>query len=295
MSDHRTVLVTGATGRQGGATVRALLARGRQVHALVRDPERPGARALQAHGATLVAGDLDDTASLEAAMRGAYGVFSVQPMPAPGPAGFASEVRRGKAVAEAAARAGVAHFVYASVDGAGRPGDVPHFRSKGLIEQHIAELGLPATVLRPAFFLTNFEGMGPRWDGGELVLSLALAPHTALQMVHPDDIGEFAADAFDAPGDYLGRTLEIAGDRLTGPQMAEVFARAAGRPVRFRSRPVEEVRAYSEEMAVMFEWFDTTGFLADVPALRAARPQLTTLEAWAGKEWTVPAEPDGRP
>ncbi|MFD7631792.1 NmrA/HSCARG family protein [Streptomyces sp. NPDC059851] len=291
MPENRSVLVTGATGRQGGATVRALVGRGRQVHALVRDPARPQAQSLRALGATLVVGDLDDTASLEAAMRGVHGVFCVQRMPVPGPAGFESEVRRGKAVAEAAARVGVAHFVYASVDGAGRPGDVPHFRSKGLIEQYVAELGLPATVLRPAFFLTNFEGMGPRWSDGELVLSLPLAPHTALQMIHPDDIGEFAADVFDARADHLGRTLEIAGDRLTGPQMAEAFARAAGRPVRFRSQPVEEVRAYSEEMAVMFEWFDTTGFLADVPALRAARPHLRTLDDWAGKEWTVPAEP----
>ncbi|MFJ9641789.1 NmrA/HSCARG family protein [Streptomyces sp. NPDC004244] len=291
MSDHRTVLVTGATGRQGGATVRALVARGRQVHALVRDPDLPAARALRALGATPVAGDLDDPASLEAAMRGVHGVFSVQPMPAPGPEGCETEVRRGKAVADAAARTGVAHFVYTSVDGAGRPGDVPHFRSKGRIEQHVAQLGLPATVLRPAFFLTNFTDMGPRWAGGELVLSLALAPHTALQLIHPDDIGEIAADVFDAPAEYLGRTLEIAGDRLTGPQMAEAFARAAGRPVRFRSQPVEEVRAYSEEMAVMFEWFDTTGFLADVPALRAARPHLATLDDWAAKEWTVPTEP----
>lgn len=294
MSDTRVILVTGATGRQGGAAARALISRGWDVRALVRDPEHPAARALRAHGAVLVRGDLDDPGSLDAAARGAYGVFSVQPMPQPGPGGPEGEVRQGRAVADAAARAGVAHFVYASVDGAGRPGSVPHFASKGEIEEYIEELGLPATVLRPTFFPTNFHDMGPQWVAGELVLSLAIAPDTTLKFITPEDIGAFAADAFDAPAEHLGRTVELAADELTGPQMAEVFARAAGRPVRFRSQPVEEVRQYSEEMAAMFEWFDSVGFRADVPAMRARRPQLATLEDWARKEWTVPAEPAAR-
>ncbi|WSA97500.1 NmrA family NAD(P)-binding protein [Streptomyces sp. NBC_01795] len=104
-------------------------------------------------------------------------------------------------------------------------------------------------------------------------------------------MGAIAADAFDAPADYLGRTIEIAGDELTGPQMAEVFGRAAGRPVRFVSQPIEEVRAQSEEMAVMFDWFNTVGFTADLTDLRGRHPHLTTLEDWVSEHWSAPAEP----
>jgi len=288
MSDSRVILVTGATGRQGGATARALLARGWNVHALVRDTGKPEALELAEHGAVLVRGDMDDPASLDAALRGAYGVYSVQTFA--GPDGFAGEVRQGKAVAQAAARAGVAHFVYSSVDGSDRPGDVRHFQTKGEVERQIADLRLPATVLRPTFFITNFAAIGPKWVDGELVLSLPLVPQTKLQMITPDDIGSIAADAFDAPADYLGRAIEIAADELTGPQMADVFARVADRPVRFDSQPIEQVRVHSAELAAMFDWFNTVGFRADLAALHARHPGLTRLDAWAGKHWTVPAE-----
>ncbi|MFD4927123.1 NmrA/HSCARG family protein [Streptomyces goshikiensis] len=289
MSDSRVIVVTGATGRQGGATARALLSRGWTVHALVRDPNKPEALALEEAGAVLVRGNLDDVASLDAALRGAYGVFSVQTFA--GPDGFAGETRQGKAVAEAAARAGVAHFVYSSVDGADRPGQVRHFASKGEVERHIMTLGLPATILRPTFFITNFEHLGPQWVDGELTLTMALAPDTKLQMITPGDIGSIAADAFDTPGDYLGRTVEIAADELTGPQLAEAFARAAARPVHFTSQPIEQVRAHSEELAAMFDWFNTVGFKADLATLRAQHPGLTSLEAWVDAHWSAHAAP----
>ncbi|MEU9200625.1 NmrA/HSCARG family protein [Streptomyces sp. NPDC048332] len=289
MSENRVVLVAGATGRQGGATARALLARGWTVRALVRDPGKPEALALKEAGAILVRGNLDDTATLHAALDGVYGVFSVQTFT--GPDAFAGEVRQGKNLADAAARAGIAHFVYSSVDGAEHPGQVRHFASKGEVEQHITMLGLPATILRPTFFITNFEHLGPQWQDGELVFALALDPRTRLQMITPDDIGILAADAFDAPADHLGRTIEIAGDELTGPQMAEVFARAAGRPVRFHPSPIEQLRAHSEEMAAMFDWFNTVGFTADVAALRRSHPGLTPLDQWVRSHWSVPAEP----
>ncbi|MFF7335766.1 NmrA/HSCARG family protein [Streptomyces sp. NPDC008163] len=286
MSDNRVILVTGATGKQGGAAARALLDSGWDVRALVRDPDKPAALALKDAGAVLIRGDLDDAASLDAALAGAYGVFSVQTFA--GPDGFDGEIRQGKAVADAAARAGVAHFVYSSVDGADRAGDVRHFASKGEIEQHIEALGLPATILRPTFFISNFEGLGPRRDGDDLTLTLALDPHTRLQMVSPDDIGALAAAAFAAPADYLGRIVEMAGDALTGPQIAEVFARAAGHPVRFAPMPVGQLRAHSEEMGAMFAWFNEVGFRAEADDLRRALPAPVTLESWVAEHWSVP-------
>lgn len=283
------VFVTfGGTGKQGGAVARELLRRGHRVRAVVRDPQADRARALAAAGAEVVAGDMDDPASLDVAMRGAYGVYSMQTFT--GPDGFDGELRQGRAVADAAARADIAHLVYGSAGGAERASGVEHFENKGRVERYIAQLGLPATVLRPAFFIDNFAGMGPVWADGELVLTIALKPETTLQMIATDDIGYFAGEVFDHPGRYVGRQLEIAGDELTGPQMAEVFWRVSGIPTRFRSQPVEELRAMGEEAVTMFAWFDSQGFQADLPTLHRVHPAPVTLEDWARKHWTAPPQ-----
>ncbi|MET9535603.1 NmrA/HSCARG family protein [Streptomyces sp. NPDC006649] len=285
-SQEAVIVVFGGTGRQGGAVARELLRRGRKVRAVVRDTESAGARALEQLGAALVKGDMEDPQSLDTALQGARGVYSVQTFE--GPDGSAGEIRQGKAVADAAKRAGTAHFVYGSVGGAERSSGVEHFESKGEIERYITELGLPATVLRPTMFLSNFAGMGPALVDGELVLTIALDPATVLQMIAVEDIGVFAADAFEDPEHYVGRQIEIAGDALSGPEMAEVFARVSGVPTRFQELPIEEIRKFSEEAAVMFDWFNKEGYKADLPALRVIHPDLITLENWVERNWTAP-------
>ncbi|RJL33418.1 NmrA/HSCARG family protein [Bailinhaonella thermotolerans] len=285
MTAENVIAVFGATGRQGGAVARELLRRGRRVRAIVRDPGR--ARDLAELGAEVVRGDMDDTASLDAALAGAHGVYSVQTFS--GPDGTAGEERQGAAVAEAAARAGVGHFVYASVGGAERGTGIPHFESKWRIERRVGELGLPATVLRPAFFAENFAFMGPRWAGDELEIALALDPGKPLQVIATSDLGVIAADVFADPETYLGRRIEIAAESLTGEEIADSFARAAGLPVRFRSQPIEELAPYGEEVVTMFTWFNKEGYQADVPAVRAAHQGLGTLADWARENWTPPA------
>ncbi|PYC64826.1 NmrA family transcriptional regulator [Micromonospora arborensis] len=277
------VLVTGATGTQGGATVRALIARGRPVRALVRDPGTDAAQALAKAGVSLVTGDLNDPASLRAAMAGVHGVFSVQTFMAPG--GLGAEVRQGRAVADAAAIAGVRHLVYSSVGGADRSSGVPHFESKWAIERHLRSSGVPTTVLRPTFFMDNFAAFGPQVVDGALVVRLALRPDTAVQLVAAEDIGVFAAQAFDDPDTYVGASLELAGDELTGPELAARFGELAGMPARFDELSLAEVAAdpwipYSHEIAVMFEWFQTDGYAADITALRARHPGLRTFADW---------------
>lgn len=285
--NERVFVVFGATGRQGGAVTRELLRRGRKVRAVVRDPQAPRAQDLAAAGAVLARGDLDDPASVEAAMRDAQGVYSVQTFT--GPDGSAGEVRQGITVAEAAARTAIAHVVYGSAVDADQPSGVRHFESKGEIERHMARLNLPVTVLRPPSFMDNFTMFGLGWEGGELVLALPLDAGTVLQTIATDDIGYFAAEAFENPERYVGRTIDIAGDQLTGPQMAQVFARVSGLPGRFRSQPLDEVRAFNEELALMFDWYNTRGYRADLARLRQLYPGLLTLEAWARKHWTPPA------
>jgi len=293
--DNGTILVTGATGTQGGATVRALLAWGCPVRALVRDPGADAARALAGQGVSLVQGNLDDPASLRAAMTGVHGVFSMQTFMAPG--GLSAEVRQGRAVIDAAAATGVRHVVYSSVGGADRASGVPHFESKWTIERHLRQSGIPSTMLRPTFFMDNFLAFGPEVVDGTVVVRLALKPDTRVQLVAAEDIGIFAALAFEDPDAYVGRALELAGDELTGPEMAVRFGDRAGMPARFEQLDLAEVAAnpwipYSHEIAVMFEWFQTDGYRADIPALRAAHPALLTFGDWLrGLGWrpAVPA------
>ncbi|WP_438486724.1 NmrA/HSCARG family protein [Streptomyces sp. S186] len=275
-----TVLVLGATGQQGGATARELVRRGRTTAALVRDPRSAAARALAAEGVRLVRGDLDDEASLRAAMTGVHGVFSVQNFMTP--QGLGGEVRQGRAVARAARDTGVAHVVYSSVGGAERHSGVPHFDSKRHIERYLAELGVPTTVLRPAFFMDNFAANGPSTEEGTLVVRLALRPGTRVQFVAVADIGFFAAESFDRPDVYLGRALELAGDELTATEVAAAFAAHSGRPARFEELSLDTVAASphipnAPEISLMFEWFQEHGYRADIPALRALHPGLLTF------------------
>lgn len=286
MAGHAApVLVIGATGQQGGATARHLLGRGQAVRALVRDPDSPAAGALRRAGAALVTGDLDATASLRTAMEGTRGVFLVLTMmagPRISPEGVVAEERRGKAVADLARECGIGHLVYSSVDGAGADSGIPYYESKMRIEEHIRALGLPATILRPVSFMENFATYNrPVLEDGELVVSLAIRPELPMQLISVRDIGAFAAIAFGRPEAFLGRTLEIAGDVLTPPQIAETFGHVCGLPARYRQTPIEQVRAFDAQLAQMFTFFNEhPSELADLSALRAVHPELMRLETW---------------
>ncbi|MFC4114087.1 NmrA/HSCARG family protein [Nonomuraea zeae] len=271
MSTSRVVLVTGATGNQGGATARQLLARGWAVRALVRDASKSAAQALRDHGAELVQGDLDDTGSLREAMQGVYGVFSVQAL-AYEPKTLAAEVRQGKTVADIAQDSGVAHLVYSSVGGAERETGIDHFESKAEIERHILALGVPATILRPVFFMNNLLHYADAGD--ERLLALPVRPDKPMQLIATDDIGVFAADAFDSPGQFIGQQIELAGDELTFPEVAEIYERVTGTPTRFEALPIDER---------MFEWFAEEGYRADVQALRRQHPELLTFERFLAR------------
>jgi uncharacterized protein YbjT (DUF2867 family) len=188
-------------------------------------------------------------------------------------------VRQGKNVADAAEAAGAAHLVHSSVGGAERKSGVAHFETKAEIEAYIDALGLPATVLRPVFFMENWPYLVPEAENGERVASIALDAET-LQMIALVDIGRIAADAFDKPDEFIDKKIEIASDELTVRQIAEVFTRVDGVPTRFERQPIEELRAEAEEMANMFEWFHEKGYRAEIAALRERYPELLTLEAW---------------
>lgn len=272
---NKKVLVTGATGRQGGAVARHLLDRGFSVLALTRDPSKMPARELAMRGAELVRGDLNDPASLSRTLSGLYGVFSVQNF---WESGAQSEIRQGIDLADIALECGVKHFVYSSVGGADRQSGLPHFESKWEIENHIREIGLPYTILRPVFFMENFENyVRDQILSGKL--PQPLDPECALQMICVEDIGGFAAMAFEHPGKWLGKEIELAGDEKTMPQVAQIFTRLLGYTVQYLQVPWEQFRQVAgEETTKMYQWFNDYGYQADISALRREYPQLATLE-----------------
>ncbi|MEW2167181.1 NmrA/HSCARG family protein [Streptomyces sp. NPDC007084] len=238
-AESTPILVVGATGQQGGATARALLAAGVPVRALVRDPAGARAKAVGALGAELVTGDLDDRASLDRAAAGARAVFSVQ-MPDLEGRGFDGEVAQAVNLIGAAREAGVPQFVHTSVSGAGQHvGWVkgrwawmePYYTAKAGIQDRVREAGFPYwTLIKPGFFMENFrpsaEIMFPRGVEGGLV-SL-LKPTTRLSLVAVEDIGGAAAAAVAAPEDFHRVELELAGDFLTMTEIAQVLSRALG-------------------------------------------------------------------
>lgn len=270
--------VVGATGQQGGAVARALLDAGVTVRALVRDTGSAAARRLADAGAVLAPADLDDASNLRAALTGLDGLFAMTTMT--GADGTEGEVRHGRAIGAAAREAGVVHVVYSSVGGAERGTGIPHFESKRRVEEYLAELGLSTTVVRPTFFMDNFASSGPRQEDGVLVLRSPLASGVPLQMVAVDDIGAVAAAALLDPVAVAGGSVEIAGDELTGEQIAAAFGTWAGKPARFEPLPLD-VLSENEDMHAMFSWFrHLPAYRADFAATRTLSPDVQDFATW---------------
>jgi uncharacterized protein YbjT (DUF2867 family) len=280
----KVVLVAGATGKQGGAVARHLLAKGWKIRALTRNPEGRAARGLVSRGVEVVQGDLEDRDSLARAVAGMYGVYSVQDYWS---IGARREVVQGKNLADAAAQAGVGHFVYSSVGGAERNSGIDHWESKWEVEKHLKALKLPATVLRPAAFMDNYYIKEVEIGILKGKLLDPIREEKPYQTIATEDIGAFAALAFDRPKDFMNVELEIAGSELTNPQAAEVFSRVLGFRVKFQKLPMLAVRLFlGKEFHQMFRWFNESGFRADIPALKRAYPAvpLMDLETWLYKE-----------
>jgi uncharacterized protein YbjT (DUF2867 family) len=275
--------VVGATGQQGGATARALLSAGVSVRALVRDPQKPAAQALAAAGAQLAVADFDDAASLRTAFEGVARVFAMTTMSSG--RGTEGEVTDGILLADAAKAAGVEHLVYSSVGGAERHTGIPHFESKRRVEEHIENLGIPATFVRPTFFYDNLLRQSSALEDGAMVVRLPMPDGIPLQMVAVDDIGAVAAAVLIAPSRVPTGAVEIAGDELTGSQIADVFGRRAGQPARFEALPV--AAAGDDDLRAMFTWFaKPPSYQADRALTAELDPQVQTFDQWVDEHWS---------
>ncbi len=284
VNSDKTVLITGATGRQGGAVIRHMLPKGWKLRALTFKADSAAVQRLTDQGIEVLRGDLEDPASLERAARGVYGVYSVQDFWA---VGAKREVQQGKNIADAAMKAGVEHFVYSSVGGVDRKSGIDHWESKWQVENYIRKLGLPATMIRPAAFMENYYIDQVEIGILKGKLMDPIRADKPYQTIASNDIGAFVALAFERPKEFIGLEPEIAGSELTNPEAAQVFSRVLGKQVKFQRLPMPMVRfVLGKEFYQMFRWFNQAGFKADIPRLRRQYPEvhLQTLEEWLRNE-----------
>ncbi|OUL19124.1 NmrA/HSCARG family protein [Nostoc sp. 106C] len=283
---ERIILVTGATGNQGGAVARHLLKHGNfKVRAFVRDPNKPPAQALQQAGAELVVGEFGDRASLDRALQGAYGVFSLQTF---FQGGLEAEIRDGKAVADAAKAVSIEHFVYSSVGSAERNTGIAHFDSKFQVEEYIRSLDLPYTIMRPVFFFYNYNAMRSMIEQGKLFQPLS--PDRKLQQISEEDYGEMVAEVFERPADFLNREKEVAGVDMTMTEIAAAFSRVLGKPVSYQQIPFEAFeQQVGEEVTTMYRWFENVGYGANLAQLKRDFPEPTDFESYLlDRGWAKP-------
>jgi uncharacterized protein YbjT (DUF2867 family) len=276
MNPDKIITVFGATGSQGNAVAKRLLQAGWRIHAVTRDPKSAKAQALSELGAELMTADFDDFASLVKVLENSYGVYSVQSaLTTPGDVG---QARWGIAVADAAWTVQVQHFVYASavVD---RAKGILGLGSKRAIEERIAELSLPTTILRPVFFMENLTTYFPlRSEAAQLNLSIPFPPDRKLQMVAVEDIAQVAASAFSDPQTYLGQAIEIVGDAMTLDEMAVAWENIAGRKCGAMSVPLETLAQFWSQGVPLFRFIGEGGCDVDIAVNSKEAAKLSFTE-----------------
>ncbi len=290
MPEKLSVLVTGATGQQGGAVTRALLNHGHHVRALTRKPDSPSAQAVRALGAEVVGGNTEDRDSLERVMAGVDAVFAVTDFWG---GGFDAEVRQGKTIADASKAAGIKHLLFTSVPRSDEFTGIPHFDSKTHIEKYILSIDVPYTIIGPTFFFENYQSPWflPYLQQG--TLPMALSPDTKLQQIAVEDIGLFARHVFERRDEFLGKRIDIASDELTTPQTAQILSRVAGHEIKYVQLQIEQLRQVNEEFAIMFEWFEKEGTGINLPELHRRYPVgWHSFEQWAeNQNWKTLKQP----
>jgi len=302
----KPILVTGATGKQGGAVIDALLAspsaKDFTILAVTRNPESESAKKLVERGVKIVKGDLNDIEPIfkdaeTVVKEPVWGVFSVQ-VPMGKGASVVTEETQGKALIDYSLANGVKHFVYTSVDRGGEksitnPTPIPHFISKHNIELHLLEKAgkngenMSWTILRPTAFLDNFSNdfMG---KGFATMIRISLK-EKPLQLIAVSDIGVFAAKSFEKPEEFKGKAISLAGADLTFDQINEIFKEKTGADVPTTFGFLGSAILWGvKEVGTMFQWFYTDGYGADIADLKKIHPGLLDLGAWLGKEGKFP-------
>ncbi len=287
MSKQLSVLVMGATGSQGGAVVRNLLPKGHRIRTLTRNPDSPKAKQLTEQGVEVLKGDFNDSDSM---VKAATGMDTVFAMTTPYEAGVEAEAKQGIALADAVKQAGVGHLVFNSVASADRNTNIPHFDSKYKVEQHIASLKIPYTIVAPVFFTENWFAPWFLPSIQEGTLKFAMPADRPLQQVSVDSIGAFSAAMIERREQVFGKRFDIAGDELTGKETVAVISKASGRDIGYEGFDPEFMRADNPDFAEMFSWFNKVGYSADIKNLHKEFPEVQwqSVQDWAQQQdWSV--------
>ena len=308
MPQEKIIAVLGATGAQGGGLVRAILADPAstfQARAITRDTNSDGAQALARLGAEVVAADVDDAASLERAFAGAHGAYCVTFFWAH--FSPAKEMAQVHAMAQAAKSAGVAHVVWSTLEDTRRwvplsdsrmptlqdQYKVPHFDAKGESNHFFADAGVPTTLFHTSFYWDNLIhfGMGPKpGANGELVFALPMGDRK-LPGIAAEDIGKCAYGVFQRGSEFIGKSIAVSGENLTGVEMAAALGQVLKTPVHYQAIPFDVYRGFgfpgADDLGNMFQFkhdFNADFCAARNPAFaRSLNPGLLTFEQWLGQ------------
>ena len=308
MADKKIIAILGATGAQGGGLARAVLSDpngGFTVRAITRDVKSDKAKELARLGAEVVAADIDNIESVKRAFKGAYGAYCVTfywAHMSPD-----KEIAQAKAIAEAAKATGVKHVIWSTLDDTRKwvplsdnrmptlmgKYKVPHFDTKGESNHFFSDLGLPVTFLQTVFFWENFIyfGLGPkRGPDGKLAITFPMGDKK-LPGIAVEDIGKCAYDIFKKGRERIGKTVGIAGGRLTEAQMAAALSKALGQEVRYNDVSPDVYRGFgfpgADDMANMFQFKrDFEKVYCDSRSIEVARslnPVLQTFDQWLAR------------
>jgi uncharacterized protein YbjT (DUF2867 family) len=270
-AEPKTILVMGASGRQGNAVVDELLSRGYAVRGMTRKPQSKKAQRLADKGVTVVKGDYADKDSVLAAMAGVQQAFFYS--------GFSrDELAEGLNVIAAAKQSGIQHLIYSSGAAAAPEGGMKD-AVKAQVELALRDSGVPFSVVRPVAFMENFRGQQKRTIEKGVIDSRA--PDRHVYFITIPDIGFFVGEAFDNPNEWLGRAENIAADKMTMMGLAQTFSVVLGKEIAYVRQPVEEfLQSFPPPLRPLFRWYDEVGYSADTEGLRARYPNLTTLEEY---------------
>jgi len=282
---NRKVLVLGATGNQGGAVAQTLLKDGHSIIGVTRNVESPKSQELTEQGAEMISADFLDKQSLTEVMKKVDTVFA---MTTPGWKGdVVTELKQGINIVDAAKEAGVEHFIFNSVSDANQSTGISHFDSKFEIEKHLEASGINYTIVAPAYFMDNiffpyvFDSV--KNDG---LLKIAMPEDTKLQQISVEDIGKFVGIVVNEREGMFGQRINIAGDAISGNDVAEVLTKVLGKEVKYEGFSPDYLGEQSEDMANMYDWFNNTGYSADLENLK--QYNLLSFEKWALKQdWSV--------
>jgi uncharacterized protein YbjT (DUF2867 family) len=281
MTDNKTIFVTGGTGNQGGAVAGNLAKHGFRVKVLTRNTSSAKALNLKKLNIELVKGDLNNASTFREHLRDVYGIFSVQTFEN----GVDKEIKQGITLATLGRELGTQHFLYSSVFGAHLNTGVPHIESKTKIENHIKQIGLPFTIIRPTSLYENF--LIPQVKKGILKGKLVqpIDRNTIHQYIAAEDIGKAAAKIFLNSNKYLGRIIPLASEQLSTWEVADIFSKVLKKKVEYKKLPTIITRLFlGKDLYKMFKWINEKSIfpMDDLELTRKEFPNLLSLESWIG-------------